>query len=132
MKLYNFLNNLFQWRVATQEKEIDCTVLFYIIWTIWHILHLILSEWVTDCCLIPKEQFFSYMNIIVRTSYIQWNDDVCFVLDQYTELDFYSAGSLKQQSASRQNILLHSVTNTNFIASGDRTWTGPTTYRTQG
>jgi hypothetical protein len=102
-------------------------------WTIWHILHLILSEWVSDCCLTPKEQFFRYMNIIVRTSYIQWNDDdVCFVLDQYAELDFYSTGSLKQQSASRQNMLLHSVTNTNFIASGDGTWTGPTTYHTQG
>ena len=35
---------------------------------------------------------------------IQWNDDeVCFVLDQHAdhELDFYSASSLKQQSAGR-------------------------------
>ena len=32
----------------------------------------------------------------------QWNDnDVCFVLDQHTWLDFYSAGSPKQQSAGR-------------------------------
>jgi hypothetical protein len=32
----------------------------------------------------------------------QWNDDeVHFVLDQHTELDFYSASSLKQQSAGR-------------------------------
>jgi hypothetical protein len=39
---------------------------------------------------------------MARTSYIQWNDgDVCFVLDQHAELDFYSAGSLKQQSADR-------------------------------
>jgi hypothetical protein len=31
-----------------------------------------------------------------------WNDDeVCFVLDQHAELDFYSASSLKQQSTSR-------------------------------
>jgi hypothetical protein len=30
----------------------------------------------------------------------QWDDDeVCFVLDQHAELDFYSASSLKQQSA---------------------------------
>jgi len=29
------------------------------------------------------------------------NDDVHFVLDQHTELDFYSASSLKQQSMSR-------------------------------
>jgi predicted alpha/beta hydrolase len=29
------------------------------------------------------------------------DDDVRFVLDQHAELDFYSASSLKQQSASR-------------------------------
>ena len=32
----------------------------------------------------------------------QWNDEeVRFVLEQHTELDFYSAGSLKQQSIDR-------------------------------
>jgi hypothetical protein len=32
----------------------------------------------------------------------QWDDDVVrFVLDQYAELDFYSASSLKQQFAGR-------------------------------
>jgi hypothetical protein len=32
----------------------------------------------------------------------QWDDDeVCFLLDQHAELDFYSASSLKQQSACR-------------------------------
>jgi hypothetical protein len=32
----------------------------------------------------------------------QWDDDVVrFVLDQYAELDFYSANSLKQQFAGR-------------------------------
>jgi hypothetical protein len=32
----------------------------------------------------------------------QWDDDdVRFVLDQYAEFDFYSASSLKQQSAGR-------------------------------
>ena len=32
----------------------------------------------------------------------QWDDDkVHFVLDQHAELDFYSASSLKQQSADR-------------------------------
>ena len=32
----------------------------------------------------------------------QWDDDeVGFVLDQHAELDFYSASSLKQQSADR-------------------------------
>jgi hypothetical protein len=60
------------------------------------------SEWVSDFCLTPNEQFFSY--IMARTSYIQWNDDdddVQFVLDQHAELDFYSASSLKQQSVGR-------------------------------
>jgi hypothetical protein len=31
----------------------------------------------------------------------QWDDEVHFVLDQHTELDFYSASSLKQQSADK-------------------------------
>ena len=39
---------------------------------------------------------------MARTSYIHWNDgDVLFVLDQHAEFDFYSASSLKQQSAGR-------------------------------
>ena len=38
---------------------------------------------------------------MARTSYIQWNDDVRFVLDQHAELDFHSASSLKQQSRDR-------------------------------
>ena len=53
--------------------------------------------WMSDCCLMPNEQLFSYIK--ARTSYIQWNDgDVFFVLDQHAELYFYSASSLKQQS----------------------------------
>jgi hypothetical protein len=39
---------------------------------------------------------------MARTSYFRWDDDdVGFVLDQHTELDFNSASSLKQQSAGR-------------------------------
>ena len=51
--------------------------------------------------LTPFQQFISY--IMARTSYFQWDDDdeVRFVLDQYAELDFYSASSFKQQSAGR-------------------------------
>ena len=30
-----------------------------------------------------------------------WDDNVRFILDQHAELDFYSASSLKQQSADR-------------------------------
>ena len=48
----------------------------------------------------PIQQFFNY--IMARTSYFQWDvDEVRFVLDQYAELDFYSASSLKQQFAGR-------------------------------
>ena len=54
----------------------------------------------SDNCLTPNEQHFSH--IMATTSYIQCNDDdVCFVLDQHTELDAYSASSLKQQYADR-------------------------------
>jgi len=57
-------------------------------------------ERVSNYCLMPNEQFFS--NIMVRTSYIQWNDDyVRLVIDQHAKLDLYSANSLKQQSACR-------------------------------
>ena len=57
------------------------------------------NEWMS---LTPFQQFISY--IMARTSYFQWDDDddeVRFVPDQYAELDFYSASSLKQQSAGR-------------------------------
>jgi hypothetical protein len=58
----------------------------------------ILSEWVSDCCLMPIQQFF---NISWREQVnFQWDDDeVRFALDQQAELD--SASSLKQQSADR-------------------------------
>jgi hypothetical protein len=49
------------------------------------------KEWVIDC-LTLNEQF-----VMVRTSYIRWDDDdVHFVLDQHSELNLYSASSLKQ------------------------------------
>jgi hypothetical protein len=52
------------------------------------------SEWVTDYCLTPIQQLFSY--IMERTVNFQWDDDeVHFVLDQYAELDLYSASSQK-------------------------------------
>ena len=48
----------------------------------------------------PIQQFYSY--IMARTGKFQRDDDkVHFVLDQHAELDFYSASSLKQQSADR-------------------------------
>jgi hypothetical protein len=52
-----------------------------------------MSEWF---CLTPIQQFFSY--IMGEQVNFQWDDDeVRFVLDQHA--DFYSASSLKQQSA---------------------------------
>ena len=52
------------------------------------------------CCLTTNGQFFSYFMAI--TSYIRWDDDhVCFVLDQHTYLDFYSA------DAQTTDMLLH-------------------------
>ena len=111
------------------------------------------SESVSDCCLTPIQQFFGY--IMARTSYFQWDDDeVPFVLDQHAELDFfYSASSLKQQSAGRyvaplRHIILTSsqpvfaltpqccvlsgeATNTNFLVFGlTRPGREPTIYRT--
>ena len=39
---------------------------------------------------------------IFQLYHFQWdNDELCFVLDQHTELDFYSASSLKQQSTDK-------------------------------
>jgi hypothetical protein len=54
------------------------------------------SECVCDCCLTSTQQFAA----ISRREQVnfQWDDDdeVCFVLDQHAELDFYSASSLKR------------------------------------
>ena len=43
------------------------------------------SEWVGDCCLTPNGHiFFSQLNIMLRISYIKWNDaHVRFVLDKH-------------------------------------------------
>ena len=58
------------------------------------------NEWVSDCCLPPTQEFSSY--IMREQVNFQWDDDeVRFILDQHADLDFYSASSLKQQSACR-------------------------------
>jgi hypothetical protein len=56
----------------------------------------------SDCCLTPTQQFFAAISWREQVN-CQWDDDddVCFVPDQYAELDFYSARSMKQQSADR-------------------------------
>ena len=59
-----------------------------------------MSEWVSEWLLFNAKRVI--FQLIVRISYIQWDDDdVCFVLDQHAQLDFYSPSSVKQQSASR-------------------------------
>ena len=57
------------------------------------------SEWV----IVAYRQFSTFSAISWREQVnFQWDDDeVHFVLDQYADLDFYSASSLKQQSADR-------------------------------
>jgi hypothetical protein len=46
-----------------------------------------------------NENCYSY--IMARTSYIQRNYDIRFVLYQHAKYDLYSASSLKQQSMGR-------------------------------
>ena len=60
----------------------------------------LVSEWAIFV-LMPNEHLFSY--IIMRTSknWLDGDDDIRFVLDQHTKLDFYSAISLTQQSLGR-------------------------------
>ena len=66
------------------------------------------NKWVSDCCLEPTQHFFRSISWREQAN-IQWDDDeVRFALDQRAELDFYSASSLKQQSADRHIILIAS------------------------
>ena len=56
----------------------------------------------SNCCLTLDQPFFSY--IMARREQVNFHcddDEVRFVLDQHAELDFYSACTLKQQSADR-------------------------------
>ena len=50
----------------------------------------------SDCCLMPTLQLDHGHNKLIFN-----DDEVRFVLDQHAELDFYSASSLKQQSADK-------------------------------
>jgi hypothetical protein len=43
---------------------------------------------VSDYCLTPNEQFFSY--IMASTIYIRWNVDLYFVIDHHALLDLSS------------------------------------------
>ena len=58
------------------------------------------SEWVSECCLIPTQQF-SAISWREQVNFQRNGDEVHFVLDPHVQLDFCSASSLKQQSAGR-------------------------------
>ena len=47
--------------------------------------------WQSDYCLMPNEQFVSYIKLLSSD-----DDYLYFVLDQHTLLDLYSANSLTQ------------------------------------
>jgi len=51
--------------------------------------------------LTPNEQFFEALSWREQVALCYNNDEVCFGLDRHAMLDFYSASSLKQQSAGR-------------------------------
>jgi hypothetical protein len=75
---------------------------YVMIWQRAYLLVAVTSWWkrVSDCCLTPTQQF-SAISWREQDNF-HWDDDeVRFVLDQHAELDFYSASSLKQQSADR-------------------------------
>jgi hypothetical protein len=55
-----------------------------------------LVEW-----LFFKRQVSPFLLAISWRDAFRYDDDIRFVLDQYTSLDFYSASSLKQQSVDR-------------------------------
>ena len=109
----------------------------------WHIttVQMSSSEWVSDCFL---RQLSNFSAISWREQVnFQWDDDeICFVLDQRAELDFYSASSLKQQSAGRHVAPFGHIiqipsqpeaTNTNFIVFGlTRPGLEPTIDHTRG
>jgi hypothetical protein len=45
---------------------------------------------VSDCCLTPREESSSY----IMVTFLRDDDAVCFVLDQHTLLNLYSASFL--------------------------------------
>ena len=64
------------------------------------ILHLDKSKGVSE--FLTPTQHFSAISWREQVNFQLDDDEIRFVLDQHDELDFYSARSLKQQSADRQ------------------------------
>ena len=59
-------------------------------------INIIVSEW-----LLFNANSAAIFQLYHGENKLIFNDEVHFVLDQHAELDFYSASSLKQQSADR-------------------------------
>ena len=60
----------------------------------------------SDCCFTTNEQLSSY-NIVKQVAYHDDDDDnICFLLGQHADLDFYSSSSLKKQPTGRHVALL--------------------------
>jgi hypothetical protein len=58
-----------------------------------------MEEWVSEWLLLNANSVI-FQLYHGKNKFFQWDDDKeRFVLDQHAELDFYSASSLKQQSA---------------------------------
>jgi hypothetical protein len=62
-----------------------------------------MSEWVSEWVIVVKRQLsnFSAISWWEQVNFQRDDDEFRFVLDQYAELDFYSASPLKQKSAGR-------------------------------
>jgi hypothetical protein len=62
----------------------------------------LLIDWLSEWLLFNANSAIFQLYYGENKLIIKWDDDVVrFVLDQYAELDLYSASSLKQQSAGR-------------------------------
>ena len=55
----------------------------------------------SDCCLITQTLPFVQLSWREQVNFQRNDNEVHFVLDQHTELDFYSASSLKKESVDK-------------------------------
>ena len=61
-------------------------VIFFIFWARNTLNKKYQSEWVSDCCLTPTQQFFPAISWREQINF-QWdNDEVRFVLDQHADI----------------------------------------------
>jgi hypothetical protein len=93
-------------------------------------------EWVSDCCLMPSQQF-SAISWREQVNY-QWDDDeVRFVLNQHADMSLHSDTLFWFRANQSLLFLLNAysreATNTNFIVFGlTRPGLEPTIYHTRG